>query len=115
MFATTIPCTFLWKRATIIPILKKDKPASDFDSYRWISLTCVLAKLMERLVISRRRWHLETKSLPHPAQAGFRKKRFTEEHATAFSQSTKDNLGKGNIVCLSGHVDFKGLENKAPI
>jgi hypothetical protein len=37
-----------WKIAVIIPIHKQDKPANDPDSYRPISLTSCLGKVMEK-------------------------------------------------------------------
>ena len=62
----TVPS--MWEKATIISLLKNDKPASDFNSYRPISLTCILAKIMARLVANRLKWHLEDKGLLHYAQ-----------------------------------------------
>ncbi|GFV08876.1 putative RNA-directed DNA polymerase from transposon BS [Trichonephila clavipes] len=42
-----------WKRAIIIPILKPGKDTSTSVSYRSITLTCFVCKLMERLVLAR--------------------------------------------------------------
>jgi hypothetical protein len=38
-----------WKEAIIIPILKPDKQPNDLVSYRPISLTSCLSKIMERI------------------------------------------------------------------
>lgn len=40
----------LWSQATIIPILKYNKPKDDPNSYRPISLTCCTCKLLEKIL-----------------------------------------------------------------
>ena len=61
-------CPTSWQRATIIPILKKGKPARNPQSYRPVSLTSAVAKLMERLVEARMRYFLEKRNVPAPAR-----------------------------------------------
>ncbi|GFW12675.1 RNA-directed DNA polymerase from mobile element jockey [Trichonephila clavipes] len=62
----------IWKLSTVIPILKPNKNASECKTYRPISLTSTLCKLMER-VIHRRlmNWLIENKllsnSFPNPS------------------------------------------------
>ncbi|KNH05147.1 hypothetical protein XU18_1574 [Perkinsela sp. CCAP 1560/4] len=56
-----------WKRGTIVPFLKPGKPAGKVESYRPITLTSTIAKLMERIIHGRLR-HLVTSE----NQAGFR-------------------------------------------
>ena len=63
-----------WKRAEVVLIPKPNKPGTDPNSYRPISLLSTLGKLFERIITVRltsfvNRQHL----LPH-AQYGFRKK-----------------------------------------
>ena len=48
-----------WKHAIVIPILKSGKDPHRTSSYRPISLTSTLSKLMERLVTNRLMWYLE--------------------------------------------------------
>jgi Reverse transcriptase (RNA-dependent DNA polymerase) len=69
-----------WKEATIIPILKPNKHLSDPLSYRPISLTSCLSKIMERFINNRINWYLETKNLLQRTQAGFRPGRSTLDH-----------------------------------
>ena len=81
-----------WKIASIIPILKKDKPPGDPKSYRPISLTSTIGKLAEKMVNARLYWWLEcTKSL-HNTQAGFRKASRTEDHLYRFMQETVEGF-----------------------
>lgn len=42
-----------WRKATILPFLKKGKDARSPTSYRPISLTSVLCKLVERIIANR--------------------------------------------------------------
>jgi hypothetical protein len=44
---------YSWKRATIIPIPKPNKPPSDPSSYRPISLLSIVSKLFERIIANR--------------------------------------------------------------
>nr|KAG5696480.1 hypothetical protein BaRGS_016519 [Batillaria attramentaria] len=79
-----------WREADMIPIHKKGKDKSKADSYRPISLTSCLGKLMERLVNTRLVWHLEEHQLLNPEQAGFRQHRSTEDQITFITQSIED-------------------------
>ena len=79
-----------WKEADMVPIYKKGKDRSRADSYRPISLTSCLGKLMERLVNSRLVWHLEENQILRPEQAGFRQHRSTEDQISYIAQSIED-------------------------
>jgi hypothetical protein len=86
-----------WKEATIIPILKPNKQPDDPLSYRPISLTSCLSKIMERIFNYRINWHLETRNLLQPTQAGFRPNRSTIDQ----------------IISLENDV-MTGFSNKLP-
>ena len=62
-----------WKKAVVIPILKPIKPAGEINRYQPISLSSVLGKIMERMIIARLNWYLVTQLLTLE-QAGFRSK-----------------------------------------
>ena len=49
----------MWRRAIIIPLLKKDKDSEKVASYRPVSLTSCLGKIMERMVAARMMYLLE--------------------------------------------------------
>ena len=58
-----------WRQGTIIPLLKPQKPANELSSYRPITLTSTLCKLMERVLAER----LVEQVPLSDTQAGFRK------------------------------------------
>ena len=72
-----MPSSFL--HAIIVPVLKPDKPADEAKSYRPIALTSCLAKIVERLVVNRLVYHLESTNTLSAVQSGFRSNRSTTD------------------------------------
>ena len=68
-----------WRVADVRPVLKAGKDAQCLDSYRTISLTSTMGKVMERLVTNRLRYFAECHNLHTPFQAGFRTGCSTED------------------------------------
>ncbi len=66
-----------WKHAIIIPIAKPGKDASIAGNYRPIALTSNLCKLMEKIIVNRLNYVLESKGALASNQYGFRKGRST--------------------------------------
>ncbi|CCD19268.1 hypothetical protein, conserved, partial [Trypanosoma vivax Y486] len=64
-----------WRHGIIVPPLKPKKPANSMASFRPVTLTSTLCKLMERIVARRVRDCIEDKLKPQ--QAGFRPARST--------------------------------------
>ena len=90
-----------WKNATIVPILKPNKPPSCLDSYRPISLTSCIAKLFER-ILSERLYDLgEREGYFSSAQAGFRRGRGVEDQVLRVSQTIADALERGEHSILA--------------
>ncbi|UYV74746.1 ERGIC3 [Cordylochernes scorpioides] len=75
-----------WKTATIIPIKKLDKSADDPKNYRPISLTSICCKLMEKIILRRLTYHLDTRNLLPKEQYGFRKGHGTIDQLLFFTQ-----------------------------
>ncbi|MDW3615091.1 MAG: reverse transcriptase family protein, partial [Nitrososphaeraceae archaeon] len=66
-----------WKEALVLPLAKYGANPSDPNSYRPISLTSVLCKILERMIANRLTWYLEQNNLLNESQSGFRKNRST--------------------------------------
>ncbi|UYV81433.1 hypothetical protein LAZ67_20001180, partial [Cordylochernes scorpioides] len=79
-----------WKTATIIPIKKLDKSVDDPKNYRPISLTSICCKLMEKIILRRLTYHLDTRNLFPEEQYGFRKGHGTIDQLLFFTQKVKD-------------------------
>ena len=95
-----------WKHAIIVPIRKADKNPENPDSYRPISLTSCLCKVMEKLVNNRLVWYLESKNLLNNAQTGFRQSRSTIDQITKLQDRIyKYNKNKG--VTVGVFLDFE--------
>lgn len=73
-----------WLNSTILPIYKQSKPKLNPASYRPISLTCTLCKLLEKVINNRLLWHLEYQQLLSPNQMGFRPRRSTTDSLVLF-------------------------------
>ena len=81
-----------WREADMVPIHKKGKDRGNAKSYRPISLTSCVGKLIERLVNNRLSWHLESNNIIAPEQAGFRQHRSTEDQVTYIAQKIEDGF-----------------------
>ena len=84
-----------WKTATVIPTLKKDKPKEKPSSYRPISLTSCLFKVMEKMINARLYWWLEKTKTLNPNQAGFRQGRQTIDQLIRLTQQVADGFQDG--------------------
>ena len=80
----------VWREAIMIHILKTGKDKSKAESYRPVSLTSCVGKLVERLINTRLMWHLEEKKRITPEQAAFRQDRSTEDQITYITQAIED-------------------------
>ncbi|EKF98345.1 hypothetical protein TCSYLVIO_010757, partial [Trypanosoma cruzi] len=67
----TIPVE--WRRATIVPLLKPGNLPELLESYRPISLTSIVSKVAEKMVLKRLLWVWT----PHPHQYAYRSMRTT--------------------------------------
>ncbi len=92
-----------FKQASVIPLHKKNKPASLASSYRPVSILAALSKVLERVVLQQVSRHLA----PHlpPSQFGFRPGRGTTG-AIAYSHgSWSAAKARGLVVAVAGY-DF---------
>ena len=96
-----------WRTATIVPLLKSGKPASEVESFRPISLTSCLGKVMERLVCNRLYHIAESWGLLTEDQAGFRAMRSTEDQILRVTQTISDGFqAKPALRSVMALLDF---------
>ena len=79
----------IWKYDNLTPILTKDKPKSKVSSYRPMSPTSCICKIMD---CRRLYWWLEKSGKLHKNQACFRKGRQTIDQLIRLAQQTVDAL-----------------------
>ncbi|GFV70239.1 reverse transcriptase domain-containing protein [Trichonephila clavipes] len=77
----------IWKSSVITPILKPGKDATSCKSYRPISLTCILCKLMERNIHSRLIEFLTEHNFLHFYQTAYRANHSTVDQLFYLSQT----------------------------
>ena len=95
-----------WRHAVIKTLLKDGKDPKLTTSYRPISLTSCLGKILERIIAERLMYVLEERNLLNPNQAGFRQGRCTTDQVLKLVQDATDNIhapkneGHRTTVCF---------------
>jgi ribonuclease HI len=95
-----------WHHAIILPLLKPSKDASMPESYRPISLTPTLCKVMEKMVANRLQWYLESNNFFTKNQSGFRKYRSTIDQILKLQDTILKKLKNKDSV-LAVFIDFE--------
>ena len=85
-------CPRIWRVATIIPLLKAGKYHSEVASFRPISLTSCVVKLLEHILADRLYYIAETNNLFSRFQAGFRKGRSCEDQIAQIVQAIENGF-----------------------
>lgn len=94
-----------WRHSIVLPVLKQGKDPTSAASYRPISLTSTLCKIMERLVTTRLAYHLESNNILSGVQSGFRQGRSTIDQIIRLQDAiNKHNNTKGYTVGV--FIDF---------
>ena len=95
----------VWRNATIVPLLKAGKLPSQLASFRPISLTSCVMKLLERVISDRLFDLAERNNWFSGLQAGFRRSRGVEDQILRMSQRISDgfHLREKSIMVL---LDF---------
>lgn len=93
-----------WKLAHIIPISKPGKNLLDPSSYRAISLTSCLCKLLERIVSKRLVNYLDVHNCISNNQAGFRKEYSTMDHLVSLENIIQLAFAKREMVTRDGYL-----------
>ena len=82
----------MWINAVIIPILKAGKSPAHLSSFRPISLTSCVMKLLERMFSERLNDLAEANQWFSHLQAGFRKSRGVEDQIVRLTQRISDGF-----------------------
>ena len=91
-------CPSKWKEAVLTPLAKPGKdPPSPF-SYRPITLTASICKVMERMINNRLQWFLEENNFISNVQSDFRTGRRTIDHLTHLESTI--NMGRENTLAV---------------
>ena len=100
-------CPRIWRVATIIPLLKAGKSPSEVASFRPISLTSCVIKVLERIIADRLYYIAETNNMFSRFQAGFRKGRSCEDQITRIVQAIEDGFQQRPMQrSVLTHLDF---------
>jgi len=95
-----------WRHSITVPILKAGKDQSNISSYRPISLTSTIGKVMERLVTNRLTYYVEKQDLLTNVQTGFRKGKSTIDQVIRLQDTiNKFNNNRGYTVAV--FIDFQ--------
>ncbi|KAK4819351.1 LOW QUALITY PROTEIN: hypothetical protein QYF61_001243 [Mycteria americana] len=93
-----------WRLANVTPIYKKGQK-EDLGNYRPVSLTSVLGKLMEQIILSAITWHIEDNQGIKPSQHGFRKGRSCVTNLISFYDKVTCLVDEGKAVDVV-YLDF---------
>ena len=102
-----------WRRSVITPVPKPGKPTDEVGSYRPISLTSNICKVVERMVAARMYDVLERSGALAQVQAGFRAGRSAEDQVLRLTESIcarfEDKEEKRTVLAL---IDFRRAFDK---
>ena len=107
-----VPMPF--KRSDLCPALKPNKPPEQTKSYRPLALTSCLGKLMERLVLTRLTFHLESHGKLQATQSAFRPGRATTDVLSRLIAEIQEGFEKKkpHIRTLMGKLDLSSAYNR---
>ena len=90
-----------WLKSNVIPIFKKGSKHSP-SNYRPISLTSLVGKILERLILNRINIFLDRQKILHPSQHGFRQGHSCQTQLLESVHLWAESLDRGS----STHIIF---------
>lgn len=87
-----------WEKGVVVPIPKPNKPKKKASSYRPVTLTSHISKVLERLIKNRLQYHLDRNNIIPTVQAGFRKGRSCTDQLYSLTAHVKAALKKKKKV-----------------
>ena len=100
-----------WRTAIVSPIYKGKGKKSEAGNYRPVSLTCVIGKMMERIVKEQLTMYLEGNNLLTDAQHGFRNGRSPQTNLIEFQNKTTKWMDSGRSFDIL-YFDFEKAFDK---
>ena len=97
------------KEANVAPIFKKGDKHNPCN-YRLISLTCIICKCMEHILVSNITQHLDSNKILYARQHGFRKKLSCDIQLLSLFQDLSSNPSQTDMVIM----DFSKAFDKVP-
>ena len=85
-------------KSQITMLHKPGKPKSEIRSYRPLSLTSCLGKILEKIITNRVKNWCNENDIINKKQNGFRSKRNTNDNLFKLIQSLKQNIKKGFVT-----------------
>ena len=91
----------LYKKAKVIPLLKKDDPL-EVKNYRPVAILCILSKVIERVIFSQIVEYMNTNDFFHPNHHGFRANHSTSTAMIQMYDTWVQAVDKGELagVCM---------------
>ena len=103
----------IWKSANVTPIFKKGSTCAA-ENYRPVSLTCIPCKLLEHILCSHIRGHLDKHGALSPLNHGFRKRHSCESQLIVTVQDLINRKDKPGSQIDIGVLDFAKAFDKVP-
>ena len=85
-------------RKLALPQFSKKGDKHRPSNYRPVSLTCIIAKCMEHILVSNMMKHLELNNILHPLQHGFRKNSSCETQLHSLFQDLASNPSQIDLI-----------------
>ena len=99
-----------WKHANVVPIFKKGNRSKP-ENYRPVSLTVVISKMLEHIIVSQIMDHLDSQNILHENQHGFGSKRSCESQLLMTADDISKSLYSGKQVDMA-ILDFSKAFDK---
>ena len=102
----------IWKPSHVIPVKKPGKSKSLAESFRPVSLTSIIGKVLETIIVSESKDFLEENNLLSDSQHGFRNKRSCVTQLLEHCEKIINALENDSNVDVI-YLDYKKAFDKA--
>ena len=99
-----------WKHANVVPIFKKGNRSKP-ENYQPVSLTVVISKMLEHIIVSQIMDHLDSQNILHENQHGFHAKKSCESQLLMTTDDISKSLNSGKQVDMA-ILDFSKAFDK---